>query len=114
MPLSIRRRRAERDDLVAVRNSCRFSKADPELGKKVSRPNFKGYWVCRGSIYGTQELLSQCNVTLLWIHGGAYITGSALASIVPLLRIAELAAEQNLSINIFTLEYSLAPEAKIP
>ncbi|KFY80351.1 hypothetical protein V499_00787 [Pseudogymnoascus sp. VKM F-103] len=114
MPLSIRRRRAKRDDLAAVRNSFRFSKADPELGKKVSRPNFEGYWVCRGSINGTQGCLSQSKVTLLWIHGGAYITGSALAALVPLLRIAELAAEQNLSINIFTLEYSLAPEAKFP
>jgi acetyl esterase/lipase len=114
MPLSIRRRYARRDGLVAVRNSCRFSGAASELGKRVSRPNFEGYWACRGSIHGTQCLPSQSNVTLLWIHGGAYISGSALAALVPLLRIAELAAEQNLSINIFTLEYSLAPEAKFP
>lgn len=114
MPLSIRRRRARRDDLAVVRNSCRFSDADPEVGKRVSNPNFEGYWVCRGSIHDTQGLPSRSNVTVLWIHGGAYISRSALAGLVPLLRIAELAAEQKLSINIFTLEYSLAPEAKFP
>ena len=114
MPLPIRRRLAKRGDITVVRNSRRFSDADPQLGKKVSRPNFEGYWVCKGSIHGAQGFPSQSNVTLLWIHGGAYITGSALAALVPLLRIAELAAEQNLSINIFALEYSLAPEAKFP
>jgi acetyl esterase/lipase len=114
MPLSLRRSRAKRDNLGAVQNSCRFSKADPELGKKVSRPGFEGYWVCRGSIHGTQGFSSQSKATLLWIHGGAYITGSALDALVPLLRIAELGVEQNLSINIFTLEYSLAPEARYP
>ena len=114
MPLSIRRRRAKRDDLAAVRKSCRFSEAAAELGKKVSRQDFEGYWICRGSIHDMHGLPSQSSVTLFWIHGGAYITGSALAALVPLLRIAELAAEQNLSINIFTLEYSLAPEAEFP
>ncbi|KAK5991742.1 Acetyl-hydrolase-like protein [Cladobotryum mycophilum] len=114
IPLSILRRIGKRDHIADVRTSRRFSGADPAVCEKVSRPDFRGYWVCRGSINGAQKLPSQSHVTLLFMHGGGYIGGGPLALLVLLMRIAELAVEQNLLINIFTLEYSLAPEVKFP
>lgn len=113
-PLSIRRFSARRDNIGAVRNSRRFSDADPALCERLSRADFEGYWICRGSINGTQGLPSQSDIVVLWIHGGAYVSGTALASLPSLLRVAEIVAEQKLSISIFTLEYSLAPEKQFP
>lgn len=114
MPLSIRQRLERKDHIAIVRSSRRFSGADPAICEKVSRPGFVGYWVCKGTINATKVPPSEAIITLLWIHGGAYVAGSALSGLVSLLRVAELEAEQNLSLNIFTLEYSLAPEATFP
>ncbi|KAH8701561.1 Alpha/Beta hydrolase protein [Talaromyces proteolyticus] len=115
MPLSIRRKLGQQDHLAAIRASHRFSERSPVLCEKVSRqPHFEGYWVCRGSIKGPQKPPCKSNVVLLWLHGGGYITGTALAGVARLLRIAEMVEEQNLTISIFALEYSLTPEAQFP
>ncbi|KAL2809593.1 Alpha/Beta hydrolase protein [Aspergillus granulosus] len=112
VPLSIRRKLGFSISALTIRESPRFSNASPEICKKTSHPSFEGYWICRGHVHKSQKRVSESDVTLLWLHGGAYVSGSALAASVSLLRIAEVVTEQGVSINIFSLEYSLAPEAK--
>ncbi|KAL4862800.1 Alpha/Beta hydrolase protein [Aspergillus spectabilis] len=114
VPLSIRRKLATKGDNTTILSSRRLSGASLQLYKKLSRSDFAGYWICRGSVHGLQRRPSESDVTLVWLHGGAYITGTALSAGVSLLRIAEAAAEQGISVNVFSLEYSLAPEAQFP
>ncbi|KAJ0415078.1 Alpha/Beta hydrolase protein [Aspergillus carlsbadensis] len=111
VPLSIRRKLGFSIEATTICSSPRFETASPEICTRISRPDFEGYWICRGCVHGRQTRPSDSDVTILWLHGGAYISGSAMAASVSLLRIAEIAAEQGVSVNVFSLEYSLAPEA---
>ncbi|KAL2801085.1 Alpha/Beta hydrolase protein [Aspergillus keveii] len=112
VPLSIRRKLGFSNNITTIRSSPRFETASPEICTWISRPGFEGYWICRGCVHGPQKRPSDSDVTILWLHGGAYISGNAMAASVSLLRIAELAAEQGFSVNVFSLGYSLAPESK--
>ncbi|KAL2862522.1 Alpha/Beta hydrolase protein [Aspergillus lucknowensis] len=114
VPLSIRRQLTATGDTSTIRTSRRFSDISAELCEKILKPGFQGYWICRGSVHGPQRPPSKSDITLVWLHGGAYVTGTALTGVVSLLRIAEIAAQNNLSVNVFSLEYSLAPEARFP
>jgi acetyl esterase/lipase len=51
---------------------------------------------------------------IYYLHGGAYRFGHPASSIAPFLRIAELADKRGISIAVFALDYSFAPEAKYP
>ena len=56
----------------------------------------------------------QRKVTLFWIHGGAYVLGSGTMGLTSKLRLAEILASKGVQVDIFSLEYSLAPEATFP
>jgi acetyl esterase/lipase len=51
---------------------------------------------------------------VLWIHGGGYITGHPLENVAQTLRIAEIGSERRTTIDVFALQYTLAPEAVMP
>lgn len=53
-------------------------------------------------------------MVLYHIHGGGYQLGHPGAALQTLLRIVELAAERGVTIAVFSLNYSLSPEAKAP
>ncbi|KAL3452129.1 Alpha/Beta hydrolase protein [Aspergillus insuetus] len=112
VPPSIRRKLGFSINFTTIRSSLRFETASPEICTWISRQGFEGYWINRGCVHGPQKRPSDSDVTILWLHGGAYISGNAMAASVSLLRIAEIAADQGVSVNVFSLEYSLAPEAK--
>jgi acetyl esterase/lipase len=85
------------------------------IGRRVSRPEFAGYWVCKGKGKRTvEDGPSDADITVLWIHGGGYISGHPLANTAQMLRITEIAYERNITVAVFALEYTLAPEAVFP
>ena len=75
--------------------------------------DLEGYWICRGGINKLEDP-KNCDVILLYLHGGGYCAGHPLSELLQLLRIAEVLSGQGLSISIFALKYSLAPEATMP
>ncbi|KAK2770489.1 hypothetical protein FQN53_005500 [Emmonsiellopsis sp. PD_33] len=115
LPLSFKRRLRQRDQISSVRQSKRFSKSATTLCEEVSRADFTGYWVCKGSVGSAPPSQpSKSDVTIVWIHGGGYTAADALDSVSQNLRIAELVTAQGHSISIFALQYSLAPETCFP
>ncbi|KAK6065677.1 alpha/beta hydrolase fold protein [Seiridium cupressi] len=99
-----------KSDTESVVNSPRFRGIRPRLQIEVSRPGFEGYWLYKAP----QEEPSRRNVVLFWIHGGGYAIGDPFMGFVLLLRVVELAAEQGISLSIFSLDYTLAPPAQFP
>ncbi|KAF0701163.1 Aste57867_8314 [Aphanomyces stellatus] len=71
----------------------------------VHGPGFHGVWV------GSRE--DAFDATVLYLHGGGYTVGTAMDSAQLLTAIQSKAKlQQDKSIRMFSLEYSLAPEAK--
>lgn len=98
-------------DVILASNRFRDSKH--RLCEHILRKEFAGYWICRGPLNRTQTLVGSGKV-ILHIHGGGYVSGHPLGSLAQLLRVAELAAEEHVSVGIFAIQYSLGPQAKIP
>ncbi len=96
-----------------VLGSARFSSVKDELLTPVRRPGFFGYWICRNFIAKGMEPQSS-DVTVLFSHGGGYVTGDVSTYLTFLLRMAESLEEQGLKVSVFMLEYSLAPEFAFP
>ncbi|KAK9421729.1 putative Monoterpene epsilon-lactone hydrolase [Seiridium unicorne] len=109
LPGSVKRR-LMKSDTESVVNSPRFRGIRPRLQIEVSRPGFEGYWLYKAP----QEEPSRRNVVLFWIHGGGYAIGDPFMGFILLLRVVELAAEQAISLSIFSLDYTLAPHAQFP
>ncbi|KAJ0419167.1 Alpha/Beta hydrolase protein [Aspergillus carlsbadensis] len=96
----------------AVFQAPRFRNTKAQLGIPVSTDQFSAYWLVKQP---SDSLTSgRRRIVLLWIHGGAYIGGDAFAGLGSLLRVAELATDQGIDLDIFSLEYTLAPKAKFP
>ncbi|KAK2807939.1 hypothetical protein FQN50_005181 [Emmonsiellopsis sp. PD_5] len=116
LPISFKRRLRQRDQISRVRQSKRFSKSATTLCEEVSRADFTGYWVCKGSVGSAPppSQPSKSDVTIIWIHGGGYSSSDALDCVSQNLRIAELVTARGHSINIFALQYNLAPETCFP
>ncbi|CEL03345.1 hypothetical protein ASPCAL04501 [Aspergillus calidoustus] len=94
-------------------NSTRFSEIKQNLCTPVSTAKFTGTWICTPS---PDRNDSETAFVLLWLHGGAYCLGHALGNCTALLRVSELIAEKtpNTSLAIFSVEYTLGPEARFP
>ena len=77
------------------------------------RPEFTGYWVLRHSLQ-SPKAPSNSDLTLFYIHGGGYFTSQPAHYLLFLLRLAETILEKRVSVSIFALDYSLAPENVFP
>jgi acetyl esterase/lipase len=102
-------------DLERVLGSNRFRHLrGSEICEDVLREDFAGHWICQGSLESKQSP-SKSDVVIFWIHGGGYVLGHPLQPLAAMLHIAQgMEAHHNLSVSIFALEYTLAPEAALP
>ncbi|CAK7216874.1 hypothetical protein SBRCBS47491_002978 [Sporothrix bragantina] len=94
-------------------DSPRFAPFKDSLCERVKTPEFLGYWINKGPL-GEPRKPADCDIVLLHFHGGGYVAGHPLGSLYQPLRIAEIAAQEGLSVSTFSLDYSLAPEAVFP
>ncbi|KAI5236747.1 alpha/beta-hydrolase [Aureobasidium subglaciale] len=94
--------------------STRFGANKSSLYEKVDGKDFSGYWICKGSPTSEQLAPKDCDVVLLYLHGGAYRIGHPAQALAIFLRVAEVAKAQGINLAVFGLDYSLAPEAKFP
>ncbi|KAI5244856.1 alpha/beta-hydrolase [Aureobasidium subglaciale] len=94
--------------------SCRFGSNKSSLYKRVDGKNFSGHWICRGSPMSTPPSPQECDIVILYLHGGAYKIGHPAQALAIFLRVAEIAKAQGINVAVFGLDYSLAPESKFP
>lgn len=76
-------------------------------------PDYAGYWICKGTPWKKSKAPKH-RLILFWIHGGAYCFGHPLNVAGTILRMAELASEKGIHLDIFAPQYSLAPEKSFP
>ncbi|KAL2845309.1 Alpha/Beta hydrolase protein [Aspergillus pseudoustus] len=124
LPLGVIKRHFRQPPIDTLLNSPRFSASNNELCTRVSNSNLcNGFWICgapRNEPHQDQDrdpdLTEENNFVLLWLHGGAYYFGHPLGCTATLLRVSEIVKSrtENLSLRIFALEYTLAPEGKFP
>jgi acetyl esterase/lipase len=93
--------------------SPRFNASKYHLCSLVATPEFTGTWIRAPSPTSSAD---ETQSVLLWFHGGAYCLGHALGNTTSLLRVSELIKERkpDISLAIFSVEYTLGPEAKFP
>ena len=79
----------------------------------VERSCFTGYWILQNSFKNPKP---PCNsdITILHLHGGGYFSSQPAHYLLFLLRLAESMIERGVSVSIFALDYSLAPEHMFP
>ncbi|KAL3484501.1 Alpha/Beta hydrolase protein [Aspergillus germanicus] len=94
-------------------NSPRFNTSKHHLCTPVATTEFTGTWIRAPSPTSSAD---ETQSVLLWFHGGAYCLGHALGNTTSLLRASELITERkaDVSLAIFSVEYSLGPTAKFP
>ncbi|KIA76022.1 hydrolase [Aspergillus ustus] len=95
-----------------VKASVRYGHI-PHLFEPVQKPGFFGYWICRGLSEG---LVEPCNadVVLLHAHGGGYVSGHPSVGAPEHVFLAEVLQDHNVTTAIFSLDYTLAPQATFP
>jgi acetyl esterase/lipase len=91
--------------------STRFASVKHELYQRVQTPEFAAYWLYQGAP-GHHKPANQCDLVIYYLHGGGYKTGHPATPLSSFLRIAEIAAARGVSIAVFALNYSLAPETQ--
>jgi acetyl esterase/lipase len=91
--------------------STRFASVKHELYQRVLTPEFAAYWICQGAP-GHHKNANHCDLVIYYLHGGGYKTGHPATPLSSFLRIAEIAAGKGISVAVFALNYSLAPETQ--
>ena len=72
-----------------------------------------GFWIVQSSLQ-SPKAPSSSDLTILYLHGGGYISSQPAHYLLFLLRLSESILEQGISVSIFALDYSLAPEHVFP
>ena len=93
--------------------SPRYSRYQENINQLVARPEFTGYWVLQHSLK-SRKAPSSSDLTIFYLHGGGYFSSLPGHYLLWLLRLAESILEQDVSVSIFALDYSLAPEHVFP
>ncbi|KAL2827340.1 Alpha/Beta hydrolase protein [Aspergillus cavernicola] len=96
-----------------ILKSPRFCHKNSNLYQRVLQHDVAGYWLCKGPP-GEPFDPGSCDITVYYLHGGAYVSGHPGTLLLAALRISETAGGRGISMSWFGLEYSLAPEAKFP
>jgi acetyl esterase/lipase len=104
---------AQKVDPDTVLKSNRFAPISSQLWTRILRPTFAGWWIAQGAP-GKPQSPAQSDFVVLFIHGGAYISGHPFGKAAQLLRVWELVAEKGQSMSIFGLQYTVAPEGRFP
>lgn len=97
----------------SIFSSPRFSGHKASLYQPITHANFKAYWLCIGPP-NSPKILAECDIILFWLHGGAYVLGSPSQVMLTALATSELLAAEGKNMAVFSLDYSLSPEAKWP
>lgn len=79
----------------------------------IARNNFRGSWIMSRSLQSPDHPATS-DLTILYLHGGGYISSQPAHYLLFLLRLSEAILEQGISVSIFALDYSLAPEHVFP
>ncbi|KAF2148044.1 alpha/beta-hydrolase [Myriangium duriaei CBS 260.36] len=109
MPRAVVRWVLNQRRLPAILESPRVKSRKRPLCQEVLKEDFAGWWV---SI--TETPPNECDVVILFIHGGAYHLGHPLMTLPQLLRVMEILETNGKSAAVFALNYPLAPEAQFP
>ncbi|KAL4872925.1 hypothetical protein BDV12DRAFT_160997 [Aspergillus spectabilis] len=92
-----------------MRKTLRYAHAPFQIAERVQRLDFAGYWIYRDM---SIEFHSRdADLVLFHLHGGGYVMGHPLDNAPELLLIAEALKRRNHTIAVFSLEYTLAPNA---
>lgn len=72
-----------------------------------------GTWVCKGCLRKPQDP-ARSDLVILYCHGGGYINCRATISLPFELAVTEVLLSRGVTVSIFSLDYTLAPEGKFP
>ncbi|PNS18492.1 hypothetical protein CAC42_6309 [Sphaceloma murrayae] len=114
IPLSVSRMMMSPAVVPDISASARFKASPQKFGVPVKASNVKGFWHVLGPPSKPAVSPRDCTKVVLFIHGGAYILGHPLPSLVSHIRTSEILGQQDVSIAYFGLMYSLAPENQWP
>ncbi len=111
IPVSVIQRVSKKTGDI-IRQSVRYAHTPFQVLERVRKPRFAGYWIYRDiSIESSPQ---DADLVLFHLHGGGYVMGHPLENATELLLIAETLSQRNHSVAIFSLEYTLAPNAPLP
>ncbi|KAL3458265.1 Alpha/Beta hydrolase protein [Aspergillus heterothallicus] len=85
----------------------------PHLFEPIRTENFFGYWICRG-LSRDPVKPGDADLVLLHAHGGGYVSGHPSVGAPEHVFLAEMLQQHNITTAIFSLDYSLAPQATFP
>ncbi|KAI4263241.1 MAG: hypothetical protein L6R42_001608 [Xanthoria sp. 1 TBL-2021] len=96
-----------------VLTSRRYRPYHGNIYHTIGRTGFVGSWVMQSSLQSPKPPASS-DLTIFYLHGGGYISSQPAHYLLFLLRLGEAILEQGISVSIFALDYSLAPEHVFP
>ncbi|EAW12864.1 alpha/beta hydrolase [Aspergillus clavatus NRRL 1] len=96
-----------------LHNSNRYGHLRRQIYQSVRRPEFSGFWICRGL---SAEAIHprDADLVLFHCHGGGYVSFHPSAGAPEHLFLAELLQRNGVTTAIFSLDYTLAPRATFP
>ena len=98
---------------AAILSSHRYSAYRVNINHEITSPEFAGNWVVQHSIKSPQPPRTS-DIVIFFLHGGGYQCSQPAHYLLYLLRLAESVLDQGVSVSIFALDYSLAPEHVFP
>ncbi|KAL2832805.1 Alpha/Beta hydrolase protein [Aspergillus pseudoustus] len=111
LPVSVIQRASDNDG-NRLRQSHRYANAPFQLAERVQSSGFAGYWLYRH--LSIESRPHDADLVLFHLHGGGYVMGHPLDNAPELLLVAEALSRRNHTVAVFSLEYTLVPNAPLP
>ncbi|KAG7001363.1 hypothetical protein G7Y79_00032g067160 [Physcia stellaris] len=96
-----------------VLTSKRYRPYHSNINHTIARTDFNGFWIMQSSLQKPKPPASS-DMTIFYLRGGGYILSQPAHYLLFLLRLGEAILEQGISVSIFALDHSLAPEHVFP